>query len=118
MDDLVNAAMLEPTLRCESITPLGWPVEPEVNITVSRSSCLTRQAQPALQHGRRSSHVCAAAISLSASVTFPEVFDVDQFGVESSAESVPTERRAGEHVANAALAMHSFITSGTPYSSG
>jgi hypothetical protein len=67
------ASTFEPTLSCVSITPLGQPVEPEVKITVSKSSGLTR-VRPSCHSSSQTgiSHASAAETILSQAVIFPE----------------------------------------------
>ncbi len=68
-----TASMFEPTLRCVSITPLGRPVEPEVKMTVNKSSSriFVNPSQRSSQ-ASGASQAAAAAHSLSAQVIWPK----------------------------------------------
>ena len=98
------AATFEPTLSCVSITPLGRPVEPEVKITVSKSSGLTR-----FSPSRRSkseigiSQASAAETILSQSRDLSrEIFEQHDLGVDFEIEPIQNPP-AGKHVPDAAL---------------
>ena len=95
-----------------SITPLGRPVEPEVNMTVATSS-----GRIAVMPSRRSStaagssQAAAAASSLSDQRhALLQFLDIDQLGIELQREAIE-HPPAGQHMADAALGELALITS-------
>ncbi len=99
------AAMLVAMFECVCITPLGSPVEPEVKITVIRSSGLRRlQTQHAIEQEGRHTKACERGGELHAARDlFQQVFQQDDFAVEVEGPLLE-EPLAREHVLDARFA--------------
>ena len=102
---LFHLRMLLRILRCESTTPLGSAVEPEVKITVAVASRLSFFS-PGTKPGKRpigTSLATAAAQSLSASSNLlGDVFEQDELTLGSDLATIEHLRR-GQNVGDLAL---------------
>ena len=98
------AWMFEPTFAWLSITPFGLPVEPEVKITVSKSSPRKRSTPNCAFQDR---HRQQPGLHESDQLVEPrglgcEIFEINQLGLHVELQPLH-ESAAGQHVPNAAI---------------